>query len=49
LDLAKANTFVDTKLGVDYGYEVMLTGWLDRIDNLPCVYNKVQKLVLILV
>jgi hypothetical protein len=33
-----ANEFIDTMLGIDYGYEVMLMGWIDSVkDNLPCL------------
>lgn len=36
-DIDKANAFIDTVIGVDYGFEILLTGWLDTVrDNLPC-------------
>jgi len=37
LDNTKSWEFIETVLGVDYGYEVVLSGWLDTInENLPC-------------
>jgi len=36
-DIDKANAFIDTVIGVDYGFEILLTGWLDTVrENLPC-------------
>ena len=36
-DEKKANDFIDSLLGVDYGYEVLLTGLLDTLrENWPC-------------
>lgn len=36
-DEDSANAFIDAHLGVDYGYEVLLIGWIDTIkDNYPC-------------
>ncbi len=33
-----ANEFIDSMLGIDYGYEAMLMGWIDSVkDNLPCL------------
>lgn len=37
-DEKKANEFIDEMLGIDYGYEAMLMGWIDSLkDNYPCV------------
>jgi len=37
LNITAAWEFVDAMLGVDYGYEVVLTGLLDTLyDNMPC-------------
>lgn len=34
--------FVESLLGVDYGYPVLLTGWIDTLkDNYPCRRSKV--------
>ena len=36
-DEEKANQFIDSVIGVDYGYEVVLTGLIDtERNNLPC-------------
>ena len=37
MDMTKAWEFVDSMKGIDYGYEVVLTGLIDTLyDNLPC-------------
>jgi len=37
MNMTKAWEFVDSMIGIDYGYEVVLTGLLDTLyDNLPC-------------
>jgi len=37
MDMTQAWEFVDSMMGVDYGYEVVLTGLMDTLyDNLPC-------------
>ena len=37
MDMDAAWDFVESMKGVDYGYEVVLTGLLDTLtDNLPC-------------
>jgi len=36
-DENSANKFIDSMLGVDYGYEVLLVSLIDSIDgNFPC-------------
>ena len=33
-----ANAYIDTMLGIDYGYETLLTGWIDTLtQNYPCL------------
>lgn len=41
-DVEKANQYIDKILGVDYGFEVILMGWIDMVDTLPC-FNKNPK------
>jgi hypothetical protein len=31
-DEAEANKFIDSLLGVEYGFPVVLTGWIDTIN-----------------
>lgn len=38
-DVDKANKFIDSVIGVDYGYEVLLTSWIDMLENYPCRRN----------
>ena len=41
-DEQKANAHVDALEGVDYGFQVLLTGWIDTVkDNFPCYRNQV--------
>ncbi len=41
MDRNKAWDLVDRLVGNDYGYEVVLMGWLDTIkDNLPCLKDR---------
>ena len=36
-DSKKANEYIDSVYGLDYGYEVMLMAWIDtEKDNYPC-------------
>lgn len=33
-----ANEFIDSMLGIDYGYENVLMGWIDTLtQNYPCL------------
>ena len=33
-----ANAFIDSMLGIDYGYQNMLMGWIDTLSaNYPCL------------
>jgi len=33
-----ANAFIDSMIGVDYGYQNMLMGWIDHVsENFPCL------------
>ena len=43
LDMDKVWQFVDKHVGLDYGFEVVLMGWLDTVrDNLPCPKDRDQ-------
>jgi len=47
MDMDKAWELVDRLVGLDYGYKVVVSGWLDTIrDNLPCPGGKEQNLCL---
>lgn len=36
-DLEAANKFIDKMIGVDYGWHIILTMWVDTLkDNYPC-------------
>jgi len=37
-NVTAANEFIDSMLGIDYGYENMLVGWIDTLaSNYPCL------------
>lgn len=39
-DLEKANKFIDSMMGVDYGFEVLLVSLIDSADrSFPCLKN----------
>jgi len=47
MDMDKAWELVDRLVGLDYGYKVVVSGWLDTVrDNLPCPGGKEQNLCL---
>ena len=36
-DEEKANALIDELYGVDYGFQIVIMGWIDTIaDNFPC-------------
>lgn len=46
LDADKAYAWVSQLLGVDYGFPVVLTGWIDTVqDNFPCMKDQVPTLI----
>lgn len=41
-DLEKANKFIDSMMGVDYGFEVLLVSLIDSADrSFPCLKNDI--------
>jgi len=44
-DLEKANKFIDSMIGVDYGFEVLLVSLIDDIKgSFPCMKNVINNL-----